>query len=66
MGLTTLQLSGKKQRFNVPVEDALSVDELQALDELVEVFLDPFLLQRLLSLLDVLIHVPLHKLEHQC
>ena len=47
------------------MEDSLSVDELQSLDQLVEVFLHPLLLKWLLSLLDVLVHVSLHELEDE-
>ena len=53
-------------RLDVSVEDSLAVDELEPLDELVEVLLDAFLLEWLLSFLDVLIHVSLHQFEHQC
>jgi len=53
-------------RFDVTMEYPLAVDELQALDQLVEILLHPFLLQRLLALLDVLVHVALHQLEDKC
>ena len=47
------------------MEDALAVDELEPLDELVQVLLHALLLEWLLALLDVLVHVALHQLEHQ-
>ena len=55
----------KKQRFNIPMENALSMDKFQALYQLVQILLHPFFLKRLLALFYVLVHVSLHELEDQ-
>ena len=57
-------MSVKSLRFDVSVEDAISVHVIDGLEDLIHVILDPLLGQIMPPAFDSFVHIHIHEFKH--